>query len=120
MSERLVKIAIELQLLGVSGIGVADLLTNYPPEQIEAQLRYLPFRKARRKEALIIDAIRNNYSPPKEFYYASNEAAPPTNPEPLDEDPQRPDRSLDADPQGYGATDPPQPCQSDDRLEPGA
>ncbi len=69
---RLVPIAIELQQLGVSQSGVRELLSQYPPEIIERQLRYLPYRKKpKRPSAFIVDAIRNNYSPPNTYPHAS-------------------------------------------------
>ena len=70
---RLVDAALELLKLGVSNTRVIELLTC-DIEIVERQLSYLPFRNAKRKEAFIIEAIRNDYSPPKEFYYAQNPA----------------------------------------------
>lgn len=67
-----VQIAVQLQKLGVSNAGVIELLSKYPHETIIKQLEYLPHRKARRPEAFIIQAVRNNYSPPKEYYHAKN------------------------------------------------
>lgn len=72
--EKKVQLASELHLLGVSKDGVIELLWKYPLEQIEAQLKYLPYRKAKRPEAMIFESIRKNYSPPKEFYYAQAKA----------------------------------------------
>lgn len=75
--ERALRLAIELQLLGVSQRGVVELLRDYPYDLIERQLAYLPYRKKpRRPEAFIVEAIRNNYSPPKAFFHAT----PPTPP----------------------------------------
>jgi len=74
INQRAVKIAIELQQLGVSQSGAAQLLTQHSFEEIERQLQYLPYRKAKRPEAMIVEAIRNNYSPPKEFFHASPQA----------------------------------------------
>ncbi|MBS1714911.1 MAG: hypothetical protein JST30_11310 [Armatimonadetes bacterium] len=68
--DRATQIAYHLLKLGVSHKGVQELLIGYPYDQIEKQLEYLPYRKAKRPEAFIMDAVRNNYSPPKEFYYA--------------------------------------------------
>lgn len=67
--ERAVQIAIKLQLLGVSHAGCIELL-GFPPEEVEQQLEWLPYRKAKRPEAFIIEAVRNRYSPPKEVYRA--------------------------------------------------
>lgn len=77
---RAVRIAMELQLLGVSGAGIVELLSQYPYERIERQLSYLPNRHAKRPEAFIMEAVRNDYSPPKAFQYAS-----PKNPSPHQE-----------------------------------
>jgi hypothetical protein len=87
--ERRTAVALDLLRLGVSSVGSIDLMTGYPLETIERQLEYLPYRKAKRPEAFIIEAVRHNYSPPKEFFYASNETEPSGNPDSLDEDPQR-------------------------------
>lgn len=73
---RKVEIALDLMKLGVSNAGVAELLTH-DPDVVEAQLAYLPYRKAKRPEAFIIEAVRKNYSPPKEFYYAQDQAEHP-------------------------------------------
>jgi len=73
--DRAIIVASELMQLGVSKLGVTDLLTHYPLEQIERQLLYLPFRKAKRPGAFVVEAIRHDYSPPKEFFYATPETA---------------------------------------------
>src|SRR5260221_5858890 len=94
--DRPIQLALQLMRLGVSRAGVADLLSQYPYDVIERQLGFLPYRKAKRPEALIIDAIRHNYSPPNNFYYASSQtpdAAPSSR---LDEDTQLPHRSPPA------------------------
>lgn len=83
--ERAVKIAYDLLKLGVSNSGIQELLVNYPYDQIERQIRFLPFRKAKRPEAFIIEAVRRNYSPPKEFFYAKDEIAASTTERPLDQ-----------------------------------
>ena len=116
---RAVRIALELQLLGVSGAGVVELLSQYPYEQIERQLSYLPFRKAKRPEAFIMDAVRNDYSPPKEFFYASTQTAPSNTVQRVDQDTERHPRSPDAVAQGYGATSAVDLDPTDDRMEPG-
>lgn len=63
--ERMTAVATELFKLNVSNAGVAQLLRDYPVEEIERQLLYLPYRKAKRPNAFIIEAVRGNYSPPK-------------------------------------------------------
>lgn len=72
---RKVAAALGLLRLGVSNARVNELL-SYDIGVIERQLEWLPYRKAKRPEALIIDAIRNNYSPPKEVYYAPPQTQP--------------------------------------------
>lgn len=71
---RAIQVAMELQKLGVSRAGCIELLSSYPLEDIERQLQYLPYRKAKRPEAFIIEAVRNGYSPPKEFFNAPPQA----------------------------------------------
>jgi len=113
--ERATTVAIQLMKLGVSQAGVAELLGRNSLEVIEAQLSYLPYRKARRPEAFIIEAVRNNFSPPRELYaktHAQNAAAR----NPLDEGSQHPDRPVDADLEGYGAETPPGLDQADGGL----
>jgi hypothetical protein len=69
---RRVDVALDLLKLGVSNTRVTELLT-FDLDVIERQLSYLPYRKAKRPEAFIIEAIRNDYSPPKECFYAPPE-----------------------------------------------
>ncbi len=71
--EKKIELAKRLHLVGVSKDGVVELLWKYPLERIELQLEYLPYRKAKRPEAMIIESIRKDYSPPKEFYYARSQ-----------------------------------------------
>ena len=82
--ERATKIAFDLLKLGVSHSGVQELLVNYSYEQIERQIKFLPYRKAKRPEAFIIEAVRRNYSPPKEFFYAKDQVESPTSEHPVD------------------------------------
>lgn len=86
---RMTRLAMELLKLGVSKSGIETLLSLHDLDEVERQLAYLPFRKAKRPEAFIVEAVRNRYSPPKEFYYAANQTQPPGNGNPLDEDPER-------------------------------
>ena len=95
---RATKIAYQLLKLGVSHRGVQELMIGYPYDQIERQLEFLPLRKAKRPEAFIMDAVRNNYSPPKEFYYAKAQTEPSPVASPLDEGSQLPDPEPSADP----------------------
>lgn len=115
--ERMKEVAIELMRLGVSHDGVTQLLHDHTVEEIERQLRYLPFRKAKRPEAFIIEAIRKNYSAPKEFFHAQTPTQPAPNP--LDEDPEPPAGSSVAHAQGHGAPNPPAAPEGDNGLEPG-
>lgn len=74
--EHAVELALQLMRLGVSKQGVEHLLATVSHDVIERQLEFLPYRKARRPEAFIVQAIRNDFSPPKEFFYASNPPYP--------------------------------------------
>lgn len=86
--DRAIELAIALMRVGVSRAGVTELLSSYEFDVIERQLQYLPFRKAKRPEAFIIEAIRHDYSPPKELYYAPTQTQP-TSESDLDEDAKR-------------------------------
>jgi hypothetical protein len=68
--ERATEIAVKLKRLHVSDSIVIELLSNFDLDAIESQIDWLPFRKAKRPGAFLIQAIRNNYSPPKEEYHA--------------------------------------------------
>lgn len=63
-------LAVRLMKVGVSQAGVIELLSKYPLEQIQRQLDWLPHRKAKRPSAFIVEAIRKNYSAPKEAFRA--------------------------------------------------
>ena len=82
------RLAMELLVLGVSKSGVERLLSQHDLDEVERQLAYLPYRKAKRPEAFIVEAVRNCYSAPKEFFYAKDQI-----------DPAGPDRSLDQGPE---------------------
>ncbi len=118
MNNRMTELAIELMKLGVSGGIVGQLLATSELDEIERQLAYLPYRKAKRPAAFIVDAIRNYYSPPKEFYYASHKAYLEGESLELDKASQSGDRSPDADPQGHGASGAPDCDPADDWVEP--
>jgi len=102
--EKLNQIALELMRLGISQAGVAELMATSPVEEIERQLLFLPHRKAKRPGAFLIEAVRNHYSPPKEFYAPTQTHAPATG-NPVDEDSARAGGSPDAPPQGHGTQD---------------
>ena len=99
--ERATKLAGELYKLGLSQAGVVDLLSNYSLDAIEEQLFYLPHRKAKRPGAFLVDAVRNHYSPPKEFYYAKTEPQSAEAGDALVEDAVRLDRPPDAVAEGH-------------------
>ena len=83
--ERATQIALNLMSLGVSKAGISELFKNHTYEDIELQLRYLPYRKAKRPEAFIMEAVRHNYSAPKEFFNAQTETHPTASGGALDE-----------------------------------
>lgn len=115
--ERATNVALHLMRLGVSKTGVYDLLAHYPVEVIERQLAYLPYRKAKRPEAFIIDAVRGDYSTPHHFHYAQTQP-PGSPPNPMDEDAEHPRGPTTAGVERHrtqGAVGAPPP---DDRLEP--
>ncbi len=99
--DRAVKVAVELYKLGLSQAGVEDLILHNSLDAIEEQLFYLPHRKARRPGAFLVDAVRNHYSPPKEFYYAKTEPQSTEAGDTLAEDAVRLDRSPDAIAEGH-------------------
>lgn len=74
-ADRMLSLAIRLQKLGVSQRGTQELL-SFPLDVVERQLDYLPYRKAKRPEALIVEAIRFDYSPPLELFHAPRPAPP--------------------------------------------
>jgi hypothetical protein len=115
--DRATKLAVELMRLGISRAGTVELL-SYPLDVVERQLAYLPFRKAKRPSAFIVDAIRNDYSPPKEAYYAKAEAEPEPD-HAVDEGSERAVGPPDALAQGHGAQDHVGAAAPDLGLEPG-
>ena len=100
-NERLTRLAMELLVLGVSRPGVERLLSHHDLDEVERQLAYLPYRHAKRPEAFIVEAVRNKYSPPKEFYYAANESTATGSDDAMDEDSKPPDRQPDAHTEGH-------------------
>lgn len=75
--QRAFEIAYALMRLGVSKSGVERLMRDYTYDLIERQLKYLPFRKAKRPEAMIIESIRRNYTAPKDYFHAQTDPQPP-------------------------------------------
>lgn len=114
--DRKTEIAIQLYRLGVSRDGVIDLLSQYTEEEIQRQLDYLPYRRAKRKEAFIVEAIRKDYSPPKEFFYAQTQADLTPAFDAVDEGAELPLGSPDVRPSGYGTENPPHPDSQDLRM----
>lgn len=102
--EKLNRLALELMHLGISQAGAAELMASAPIEEIERQLLYLPHRKAKRPGAFLIEAVRRNYSPPKEFFYAETQAHPASARSTVDENPSCTGRSPDADVEGHRTT----------------
>lgn len=84
-NDKAVILAGKLLELGVSQVGITEILSQYPLEQIERQILFFPFRKAKRSGAFIVQAIRHDYSAPKEFFYASNDSAHPNGANALDQ-----------------------------------
>lgn len=111
--DRKTRLAVELYKLGVSKDGVVELLSQYSEDEIEQQLIYLPYRKAKRQEAFIVDAIRKSYSPPKEYYYAQAKADLAAAFDAVDQSSQRAVRQGDPKPQGHGTPDSPDPGSAD-------
>lgn len=68
--DRKTEAAVRLMELGVSESGVVDLLSKHAVDEIERQLDWMPYRKAKRPAAFIIDAVRRGYSAPKEAFRA--------------------------------------------------
>lgn len=118
-SDRLVLASMRLQQLGVSQAGTVELISQYPIEAIEAQLDWLPYRKAKRPGAFIVEAIRNSYSPPKELFYAPTQK-PSASAEPFMDQGSEPTAGPAApDSQGHGAQNPVGDSSSDFGLEQG-
>lgn len=99
--EEATRLAFELLKLGVSHAGVQELLVNYPYEVIDRQLSFMPYRKAKRPEAFIMEAVRRNYSPPKEFFYAKAETQSAATVDPVDEGAECGIRPAPSEPQGH-------------------
>jgi hypothetical protein len=94
--ERLTQVAIKLMKLGISDERVSDLMNHYELDLLEKQLAYLPYRKARRPEAMLIESVRRNYSAPKEIYHAYAQVHGNASRRSVDETPQQPSGSDDA------------------------
>lgn len=113
------QLALELQKLGVSQDGSLDILLKYPMDVIEAQLSYMPMRRAKRPEAFIVEAIRKNYSPPNNAYYAKAKAELAAAINAVDKSPQRPVRQVNPESEGYGTENSPDLDPEHEWLESG-
>lgn len=116
-SDRQILLAVRLQELGVSQAGVVELLSQYPLDLVEQQLEWLPMRKAKRPEAFIIEAVRNNYSPPKEAFHAQTEKPAPQPEALMDKAPELSAGQAAPQPQGYRAEGAPGNSSPDGWLE---
>lgn len=105
--DRKTRLAVELYKLGVSKDGVVELLSQFSEDEIEQQLIYLPYRKAKRQEAFIVEAIRKSYSPPNEYFYAQTKADLAPAFDAVDQGSQRALRQGDSEPQRYGTENSP-------------
>lgn len=112
-------IARRLRELGVSRKAILDIISLYSWDLVQQQLDWLPYRKARRPEAFIVDAIRYNYSAPKEIYYASHKASHSQPPEQLDQDSESSIGQPSPETEGYGTSDIARPESPHHGLEPG-
>lgn len=109
------EVAERLRAVGVSKRGILDLVADHTYGEIMAQLDYLPYRRAKRPEAFVIEAIRQSYSPPKEFLHAR----PPSRPQHeggVDEDPEPALRPPPAGTRGHRAPHPLGPAAQHDGL----
>ena len=62
--DRLVRLAVALQRLGVSERETFKLLSEFEPDQIERQLDWLQYRNPKKQASLIVTAIREDYEAP--------------------------------------------------------
>ncbi|MCO5297198.1 MAG: hypothetical protein M9921_10110 [Fimbriimonadaceae bacterium] len=58
------ELVLELVQVGIGVRKAESLVSSYPHDQIRQQLRWLPFRAARRRASLLIASIENNYDEP--------------------------------------------------------
>ncbi len=61
-----VQVRRSLQAFGIPPGEIDDLLSRFPMERIERQIRWMGFRKARRPRSFLRAAIENDYAPPVE------------------------------------------------------
>jgi len=60
-------LAEKLKKVGVSDKAIQQILANYAKETIHNQLLYLPHRQAKNPAGLLVQAIKGNWSEPKEY-----------------------------------------------------
>lgn len=63
-SAREADVKVVLLKLGVRRSQILELVQHYSLERIERQLRWLPYRKARKPSALIVAAIKEDFEEP--------------------------------------------------------
>ena len=66
-------LAQKLKKVGVSDKAIAEILRNYAKEIIQNQLLYLPYRQAKNPAGLLVQAIKGDWSAPKEYLSAKEE-----------------------------------------------
>ncbi len=115
--DRRIEAAKVMLQLGISQAAVVRLLTNYELEVLERQIYYLPYRKAKRPGAFLIEAVRFDYSAPKDLFHAKVQTEP--------EDEQQLDKSAErlvgrvaSDLKRHRAEAPANPASPDRGLEP--
>lgn len=113
-----VELAKKLHLLGISHVGIVEVMSQYAHDRIRQQLAYLPYRRAKRPEAFLIEAVRNNYSPPKEYFHAQAEIRRSGSQPLVDQGSEHRPRQTDANPEGHGAEGAPGLDPLDGGLEP--
>ena len=62
--DRMVRLGVERQRMGVSERVAFELLASYPLDAIEQQIEWLPHRRAKRRSSLIVAAIKGDYEKP--------------------------------------------------------
>lgn len=53
--------------IGVSKKTIEELIKEYPEDQIEKQIKYLPYRRAKNKAAFIVKAIKGDWEPTQNY-----------------------------------------------------
>jgi len=63
----------KLKKVGVSDNAISEILEKYPSEIIHNQLSYLPYRQAKNPAGLLVQAIKDDWSAPKEYLAVKEE-----------------------------------------------